>query len=77
MLVLYAIEDERPSLMEICHVYREEGNAYFIPTRPDYKEIKITGVTQYEYEDILESLYGDEKVDLTGFRRQTSEVDVD
>lgn len=75
MLIQYAVGCEKPSLMEICSVFFEDDSAYFVPVREDFSEIKISGMSQYEYEDVLRSLYAYGKTDLTKYKAKTSEVD--
>lgn len=72
MLIVYALQNEKPCLMAVSHVAEHEGYVLFIPERADQPLVGISGVSESEYENILSSLYQQGKVNLTEYRARTS-----
>ena len=77
MLIAYAVKYEKAAIMEVADVYWDdiENCACFIPRGAPNRGIKIFGMMPYEYEEIVEGLYGRGKAYLIPHREKTFRIE--
>lgn len=73
MIIKYRHKDSsHSSLVEVAHVRMAKTKVIITPTHPRLPEIAITGMSDLQYETMIESLYKDGIVNLREYASNTT-----